>query len=100
MGDAPAQLFLEHAFGLPTGQALIAHGDGNTELSAQAFGEPRGFLSHMAARAVQAQGQTDNDPLDMVLANELSEAAHIFIAIDAFEGVVRLGDARFAVGES
>jgi hypothetical protein len=35
----------------------------------------------------------------VVLAYEFAEAAHIFIAIDALEGVVRRSDAGFGIGK-
>ncbi len=63
MGDAPAQLFFQDALGLPTGQAFVDHFDGDADLFAKAVGKARGFLGHVAVRAVEAQGQTDNDLL-------------------------------------
>ncbi len=35
-----------------------------------------------------------------MIADKFAQAAHVFVAIDAFEGIVRRGDARFGVGES
>jgi len=99
MGDAPPLLFLEDAFGLPTGQSFVHHGDGDADLFAEAVGKARGFFGHIAVRAVEAEGQTDNDLLDVVLANEFAETAHIFVAIDAFEGVVGRRDAGFGVSQ-
>jgi len=57
----------------------------DADLFAEAVGKARGFFGHIAVRAVEAEGQTDNDLLDVVLANEFAETAHIFVAIDAFE---------------
>src|SRR5271157_5531271 len=46
MQDAPAHLFLEDAFGLPTGEAFVDHFDRDTNLFAEAVGKARSFLGH------------------------------------------------------
>jgi len=35
----------------------------------------------------------------VMIAGELAEAAHVFVAIDALEGVVGFGDAGYGIGE-
>src|SRR6266852_4172422 len=80
-----AALFFEQSFGLPTGEALVDHSDGQVQLFAHARGKACGLLSHLAARAIEAQRQTDDNLSDAVLADELAQPPHVLVAIDALQ---------------
>src|SRR6266851_991781 len=80
-----AALFFEQSFGLPTGEALVDHSDGQVQLFAHARGKACGLLSHLAARAIEAQRQTDDNLSDAVLADELAQPSHVLVAIDALQ---------------
>jgi len=80
-----AALLLQQALGLPTGEALVEHRDRHVQLFADARGKARGLFGHFAARAIEAQGQPDDNMSDVVLAHQLSETPHILVAIDAFQ---------------
>lgn len=98
--DAATQFFFEQAFRFPTGKPLVDQFNGNTNLFAQTAGEAGGFFGHLAARAVEAKRQADKDLLNAVFTHKFAKTAHIFVAINAFEGVVWLGDASIPAGQS
>lgn len=99
MRDAAAEFFFEEAFRFPASQALVHHFDGNTNLLAKAVGKAGGFLGHVTAGAIEAEGEADDDLLDMMIADELAETAHVLVAVDALEGGVWFGDAGLGVRE-
>lgn len=80
-----AALFLQQTLGLPTGEAFVEHRDRHVQLLAHPRGKARGFFGHLAARAIEAQGQADDNVSDAVLAHQLSETPHVLVAIDAFQ---------------
>src|SRR6266851_1116297 len=80
-----AALFFEQSFGLPTGEALVDHSDGQVQLFAHARGKACGLLSHLAARAIEAQRQTDDNLSGTVLADKLAQPSHVLVAIDALQ---------------
>jgi hypothetical protein len=98
----PAGLLFEQSFRFPTGEAFIKHVHRQTQLFAQAHGKSRGFLCHLTARAVEAEGQPDNDLANNVFAREFAQAPQVFIAIDALKGEERAGHSgfRFCDGEA
>src|SRR6266852_4674245 len=50
-----------------------------------ARGKARSLLGHLAARAIEAQRQTDDNLSDAVLADELAQPSHVLVAIDALQ---------------
>src|SRR5712692_1440771 len=80
-----AALFFEQSFGLPTGEALVDHSDGQVQLFAHARGKACGLLGHLAARAIEAQRQTDDNLSGAVLADELAQPSHVLVTIDALQ---------------
>lgn len=92
--DCPSLLFFEQAFRFPTRQTLIDEFDGQTNLLADALGKACRFVSHFSTRAVEAEGEADDDLLDPVLAGDFSQPAHIFVAVDAVQCCEWTSEAR------
>ena len=99
-GDAAPKLFFEQALGFPAREALVDEFDRDTRLFAQTCRETGGFIGHVAGGAIEAKREANNDLANRVTADKFAKAAHIFVAINAFEGVVRLGDAGSAARQS
>jgi len=98
--EAATQFFFKQAFGFPACKPLIDKFDGNANLLAQTFSETGGFLGHVATGAIETERQPDDNMTDALIAYKFAKAAHIFVAINAFEGVVWLGDAGIPAGQS
>jgi len=94
-----AALLFEQTLSFPTGKAFVDHFDRHANLFADTLGKTRSFFGHFAVGAVEAQRKTYDDLRYTLLASEFAEAAHIFVAIDAFQSGQRLGEARFGVGD-
>jgi len=100
LSEAAALFFFKQAFGFPACKPLIDKFDGNANLLAQTFSETGGFFGHVATGAIETERQPDNNMTDAMIANKFAKAAHVFVAINAFEGVVWLGDAGIPAGQS
>jgi hypothetical protein len=98
--DTATQFFFKQAFGFPARKPLIDKLDGNANLLAQTFSETGGFFGHVATGAIETERQPDDDKTDAMIAHKFAKAAHVFVAINAFEGVVWLGDAGNPAGQS
>jgi len=98
--EAATQFFFKQAFGFPACKPLIDQFDRNANLLAQTFSETGGFFGHVATGAIETERQPDDDLTDAMIAYKFAKTAHIFVAINAFEGVVWLGDASIPAGQS
>jgi hypothetical protein len=94
-----AALLFEQTLGFPTGKTFVDHFDRHANLFADTLGKARSFFGHFAVGAVKAQGKADDNLRYTLLASEFAEAAHIFVAIDAFQRGQWLGEARCGVGD-
>jgi hypothetical protein len=84
-----AGLLFEQTLRFPAGEALIEHIHRQAQLLAQARGEAGDLFRHFTVRAIEAEGQTDNDLADSVVARKFAQSPHVFIAIDPLESEER-----------
>ena len=100
LSEAATQFFFKQAFGFPACKPLIDKFDGNANLLAQTFSETGGFFGHVATGAIETERQPNDDMTDAMIAYKFAKAAHVFVAINALEGVVWLGDTGIPSGQS
>src|ERR1700675_4984898 len=93
-----AALLFKQTLGFPTGETFIDHFDRHANLFADTLGKTRSFLSHFAVGAVEAQRKAYDNLRYTLRASEFAEAAHIFVAIDAFHVGKWLWEGRLGVG--
>jgi len=97
--NCPALVLLEQPFRFPTRQPLVDHLDRQTHLLMHTLPEARRFFSHIAARAIQAEGQPNDDLLHTVFAHKFPQPPHVLVAIDAIQRPERLRQASFRIAD-
>src|SRR6266481_534256 len=96
--NRPALVFLEQSLRFPARQPLVHHRDRQTKLLVHALSEPRRFLGHVPARSIEPQRQSHHNLPHIVLAHQLPQTPHIFVAVDAIQGSQRLGQCCIHTG--
>lgn len=92
----------EEAVGLAGAEPLVPEVDGQGELFAQVFGEELHFFGLNSFGSAQAQGVSDDDLGDFVLADDRFEAREVctlILAADGFEAL-RSDSERIGDGEA
>ena len=96
--EYPALLLLQLAFRFPAREPFIQHFYRQAEFLVHAARKTGRFFSHFAARAVQPQRQPDDNLAHPMFADDFADAAHIFVAVYAFQRGKRLREPRVGRG--
>lgn len=87
-------LCFQLAFRFPAREPFIHHFYRQAQFLVNASRKTSRFFGHFAPRAVQPQRQPNDDLAHPVFADDFADAAHVFIAVNAFQSGKRLRQRR------
>lgn len=88
--ECPALLLFQLAFCFPAREPFIHHFYWQTKFLLHAAPKTGRFFGHFAACAVQPQRQPNDNLAHPMISDDFADAAHVFIAVYAFERGKRL----------